>query len=40
MPILKRKLIVCWFGMLATGVGMSRIAPVLRSVEILFNEEG
>lgn len=29
MPIWKRNLIVCWFGMFATGVGMSQIAPVL-----------
>ena len=29
MPIWKRNLIVCWFGMLFTGIGMSQIAPVL-----------
>ena len=29
MPMWKRNLIVCWFGMFATGVGMSQIAPVL-----------
>ncbi len=29
MPIWKRNLIVCWFGMFATGVGMSQIVPVL-----------
>lgn len=29
MPIWKRNLIVCWFGMFVTGVGMSMIAPVL-----------
>jgi DHA1 family multidrug resistance protein-like MFS transporter len=29
MPIWKRNLIVCWFGMFVTGVGMSQIAPVL-----------
>lgn len=29
MPIWKRNLIVCWFGMFATGIGMSQIAPVL-----------
>lgn len=29
MPIWKRNLFVCWFGMFVTGVGMSQIAPVL-----------
>lgn len=29
MPIWKSNLIVCWFGMFVTGVGMSQIAPVL-----------
>lgn len=29
MPIWKRNLWVCWFGMFVTGVGMSQIAPVL-----------
>lgn len=29
MQIWKRNLIVCWFGMFVTGVGMSQIAPVL-----------
>lgn len=29
MPIWRRNLIVCWFGMFATSVGMSQIAPVL-----------
>lgn len=29
MPIWKRNLIVCWFGMFVTGVGMSQLAPVL-----------
>jgi MFS transporter, DHA1 family, multidrug resistance protein len=29
MPTWKRNLIVCWFGMFVTGVGMSQIAPVL-----------
>lgn len=29
MPIWKRNLIVCWFGMFVTGIGMSQIAPVL-----------
>lgn len=29
MPIWKRNLLVCWFGMFVTGVGMSQIAPVL-----------
>lgn len=29
MPIWKRNLFVCWFGMFITGVGMSQIAPVL-----------
>lgn len=29
MPIWKRNLIVCWFGMFVTGVGMSQIAPIL-----------
>lgn len=29
MPIWKRNLIVCWFGMFATSVGMSQLAPVL-----------
>ncbi len=28
-PIWKKNLIVCWFGMFVTGVGMSQIAPVL-----------
>ncbi|MDP4182786.1 MAG: multidrug efflux MFS transporter [Bacillota bacterium] len=29
MVIWKRNLIVCWFGMFVTGIGMSQIAPVL-----------
>lgn len=29
MPIWKRNLFVCWFGMFVTGVGLSQIAPVL-----------
>lgn len=29
MPIWKRNLLVCWFGMFVTGVGLSQIAPVL-----------
>lgn len=29
MPIWKRNLIVCWFGMFVTGIGMSQIAPIL-----------
>ncbi|WP_028976896.1 multidrug efflux MFS transporter [Sporolactobacillus terrae] len=29
MPIWKKNLVVCWFGMFATGIGMSQIAPVL-----------
>jgi MFS transporter, DHA1 family, multidrug resistance protein len=29
MPIWKRNLFVCWFGMFVTNVGMSQIAPVL-----------
>lgn len=29
MPICKRNLFVCWFGMFVTGIGMSQIAPVL-----------
>jgi len=29
MKMWKRNLIVCWFGMFVTGVGMSQIAPVL-----------
>jgi Arabinose efflux permease len=29
MPIWKRNLFVCWFGMFVTSVGMSQIAPVL-----------
>lgn len=29
MPIWRRNLIVCWFGMFVTGVGMSQIAPIL-----------
>ncbi len=29
MPIWKRNLIVCWFGLLVSSVGMSQIAPVL-----------
>ncbi len=29
MPIWKRNLIVCWFGMFVTGVGMSQIAPIM-----------
>lgn len=29
MPIWKRNLVVCWFGMFVTGIGMSQIAPVL-----------
>ncbi|MFC5447434.1 multidrug efflux MFS transporter [Paenibacillus aestuarii] len=29
MPVWKRNLFVCWFGMFITGVGMSQIAPIL-----------
>lgn len=29
MPLWKRNLLVCWFGMFMTGIGMSQIAPVL-----------
>lgn len=29
MPVWKRNLIVCWFGMFVTGLGMSQIAPIL-----------
>ncbi|MDR3595286.1 multidrug efflux MFS transporter [Clostridium sp.] len=29
MQMWKRNLIVCWFGMFVTGIGMSQIAPVL-----------
>jgi MFS family permease len=29
MPIWKRNLYVCWFGMFVTGIGMSQIAPIL-----------
>ena len=29
MPMWKRNLFVCWFGMFVTNVGMSQIAPVL-----------
>lgn len=29
MPIWKRNLIVCWFGMFVSGIGMSMLAPVL-----------
>jgi Arabinose efflux permease len=29
MPIWKRNLFVCWFGMFLTGIGMSQIAPIL-----------
>ncbi|MDP4144043.1 MAG: multidrug efflux MFS transporter [Bacillota bacterium] len=29
MKLWKRNLIVCWFGMFMTGVGMSQIAPIL-----------
>jgi len=29
MPLWKRNLIVCWFGMFVTGIGMSQIAPIL-----------
>ncbi|WP_270583894.1 multidrug efflux MFS transporter [Bacillus smithii] len=29
MPIWKKNLIVCWFGMFVTSIGMSQIAPVL-----------
>lgn len=29
MPIWKRNLIVCWFGIFVTSVGMSQIAPIL-----------
>ncbi|SHO48386.1 multidrug efflux MFS transporter [Anaerocolumna xylanovorans] len=29
MPLWKRNLLVCWFGMFVTGIGMSQIAPVL-----------
>jgi hypothetical protein len=29
MPIWKRNLFVCWFGLFVAGIGMSQIAPVL-----------
>ncbi|ASS64813.1 MULTISPECIES: multidrug efflux MFS transporter [unclassified Paenibacillus] len=29
MPLWKRNMIFCWFGMFVTGVGMSQIAPIL-----------
>lgn len=29
MPIWKRNLLVCWFGMFVTGIGLSQLAPVL-----------
>ncbi|UQZ81177.1 Tetracycline resistance protein, class B [Paenibacillus konkukensis] len=29
MPLWKRNLLVCWFGLFVSGVGMSQIAPVL-----------
>src|SRR6266567_5085919 len=29
MPIWQRNLLVCWFGMFVTSIGMSQIAPVL-----------
>ncbi len=29
MPLWKRNMYVCWFGMFVTGIGMSQIAPVL-----------
>lgn len=29
MPVWKKNLFVCWFGMFVTGVGMSQIAPIL-----------
>ncbi|WP_241242904.1 MFS transporter [Paenibacillus whitsoniae] len=29
MPIWKRNVYVCWFGMFVTGIGMSQIAPVM-----------
>lgn len=29
MPLWKRNLLVCWFGMFVTGIGMSQIAPIL-----------
>ncbi|MDF2909960.1 MAG: major facilitator superfamily 1, partial [Sporolactobacillus laevolacticus] len=29
LPIWKRNLTFCWFGMFVTGIGMSQIAPVL-----------
>ncbi|GIO84970.1 MFS transporter [Paenibacillus faecis] len=29
MPIWRRNLLVCWFGMFVTGIGMSQIAPIL-----------
>jgi len=29
MPVWKRNLIVCWFGMFMTGLGMSQIAPIM-----------
>ena len=29
MPVWKKNLFVCWFGMFVTGVGMSQIAPVM-----------
>ncbi|MDQ0493879.1 multidrug efflux MFS transporter [Paenibacillus brasilensis] len=29
MPMWRRNLIVCWFGMFVTGVGMSQVAPIL-----------
>ncbi|MGZ7444167.1 multidrug efflux MFS transporter [Paenibacillus sp. TH7-28] len=29
MPIWKRNLLVCWFGMFVTGIGLSQLAPIL-----------
>lgn len=29
MPLWKRNMIFCWFGMFVTGVGMSQIAPIM-----------
>ncbi|GGA24415.1 multidrug efflux MFS transporter [Paenibacillus physcomitrellae] len=29
MPVWKRNLFICWFGMFVTGIGMSQIAPIL-----------
>lgn len=29
MPLWKRNMFVCWFGMFMTGIGMSQIAPIL-----------